>query len=397
MAGSKELTMNAVGFVLNRSARKQKMELLVDPSERTFLSRATGDKDRIDIVLRRENMPPIEFSGVPVGMRLRLRDVALKDSNQIGLLEFLINDDEALPCQIEMAYTPEQDDLPFEPDEPADERTYIIDDAGFVTNPIEIQVVVPDFLKAECKLLFAHIDHDWQYGYEIKGRVQRSRRVNTLLREGWYDFGLCLHDLSTTIEEDLKDDRSRLGEFLVWKIDAAAKAVEDRNADLAEAMAEPVHLPADFLTGAKEDLATESTEATEVNEVNKVNEVSSSEVAEPEVLTFKAKGLKQAAVTITLQGRDDGWWRAGFVWQLGNATDGDRCEASDYYQGKPLCLQNLLANVAISLAAMQISGNADARRSMESRRNTLREQFEDWLQEKIDAEKEDPPRDQDGT
>lgn len=123
----KELKLNAVGAVLNRAARKQKMELLIDPSEEQFLSRATAAQDRVGIIVRSPNMAPIELSGIPIGCRLRLRDVKVKDTEMIGLLEFLINDDEAGACRIELVYNPD-DDLPFEPDEaPSDERLATID------------------------------------------------------------------------------------------------------------------------------------------------------------------------------------------------------------------------------------------------------------------------------
>lgn len=275
----------------------------------------------------------------------------------------------------------------------AAERMYTVNEDGFVDNPIEFPIPTPVDFQVDVKLLFARIDDRWYSGFEIKGRGERTRRINTIRDLFFAELRDCLSQLRSDIGDALFENRSRLAEFLQFKIDAAIQAIEDREADLAEAMAEPVRWPMVFLTGAKEESATESTEATEVNEVNKVNKVPSSGVSEPEILTFKAKGIKQANVTITLQRRDDDWWRAGFVWQLGNATDGERCEASDWYQGKQFCRQNLLSSVAISLAAMQISGTADARRSMESRRNTLREQFEDWLEEKIDAEEAAKPAD----
>lgn len=106
-----------------------------------------------------------------------------------------------------------------------------------------------------------------------------------------------------------------------------------------------------------------------------------------EVLTFTAQGIKQASVTIRLQ-RRGGDWRYGFEWQLGNFVDGERIEASDWYEGKALCLRSLLASVAISLADIHITGKADARRSTETRRDNLRGQFEDWLEPRIDAAEE---------
>lgn len=393
-----ELTMHAKGFPLNRSARKQKMELLVDPSEDCFLSRATAEKTRIEIVLTRENMPPIVLSGIPIGLRLRLHDVQLEDVNQIGLLEFLINDDEALPCAIDLAYRPEQDDLPWDQadDTPAAERIYTVDADGFVVDPIEQPIDVPDFLKVECKLLFAHIEGKWYYGYEIKGRIERSRRVNTLRGDGVSDLTMCLRLLWDSVKESLHGDISRLAEFIDYKIQVAIEAVQDKGNDLAEAMAQEIRLPADFLMGkTAEDteIAEKTTEEDAVSvppscpsATSATSAVTPTEAClrRSEVMVFKAMRLKQAFVTITLQNRDDGWWRAGYEWQVGNATDGERVEAGAWYRDKRMCMQDLLAAVVISMASMQISGTADARRSMESRRNMLREQFEDWLEEKID-------------
>lgn len=103
-----------------------------------------------------------------------------------------------------------------------------------------------------------------------------------------------------------------------------------------------------------------------------------------EVLTFTALGLKQASVTIRLQ-RRGGDWRYGFEWQLGNFADAERIEASDWYGGKALCLQNLLASVNQSIGDIHIGGKADARRATETRRDNLRDQFNAWLEPLIAA------------
>ncbi len=150
---------------------------------------------------------------------------------------------------------------------------------------------------------------------------------------------------------------------------------------IAQAAAQDADRPLLKLAG-REKRATESTEDTE--DVG-VTQPAEDDVAE--VLTFKPQGLKQAAVTIRLQ-RRGGDWRYGFEWQLGNFADGERIEASDWYEGKALCLRSLLASVAISMADIHITGKADARRSTETRRDNLRGQFEDWLEPRIDAAEE---------
>jgi hypothetical protein len=103
-----------------------------------------------------------------------------------------------------------------------------------------------------------------------------------------------------------------------------------------------------------------------------------------EVLTFTAQGIKQASVTIRLQ-RRGGDWRYGFDWRLGNFSDAERIEASDWYEGQALCLRNLLVSVNQSIGEIHLSGKADVRRATETRRDMLREQFADWIEEKIDA------------
>ncbi len=110
-------------------------------------------------------------------------------------------------------------------------------------------------------------------------------------------------------------------------------------------------------------------------------------VGAAEVLTFKPQGLKQASVTIRLQRRGTEW-RYGFEWRLGNFADAERIEASDWYEGKALCLQNLRSSVAISMQDIQITGKADARRATAARRDSLLEQFEGWLKPRIDAAEE---------
>jgi hypothetical protein len=194
--------------------------------------------------------------------------------------------------------------------ENADEWTYVVDADGFVTNPTEEPIIVPDFLKAEVKLLFACIDDIWYYGYEIKGRVGRSRRVRTLLTDGWAELAACLHDLSTTIKEDLKADRSRLAEFLVYKIDAAAQAVERRATTLAEAMAQEVRLPADFAEGS----TTEGTETTE----NSTAEVVENAGGKTITLEPKLAGLKNCSVLVRMGFDVDLRWHAGYCVTLGN-------------------------------------------------------------------------------
>jgi|GEM_PF-6110420 len=125
----KKQTMNAVGMPLNRSARRQKLELAIDPSQGRFLSLATSRKERIGIrISRRDMAEPIQLSGTPVGLRLRLQDVEFDAIQQIGLLEFFMNDEQdPTPFEIELAYTPEEADLPWDEsdeigtDTPADE------------------------------------------------------------------------------------------------------------------------------------------------------------------------------------------------------------------------------------------------------------------------------------
>lgn len=112
----KSLTLRAVGLPVNRSARKQKLELLVDPSPGNFLTHATAGKERVNVVVSRPGWAPIRFSGQPMGLRLKLCNVVMMDPTQIGLIEHYINDDEPDVCGIEITYTPVQDELPWDED-----------------------------------------------------------------------------------------------------------------------------------------------------------------------------------------------------------------------------------------------------------------------------------------
>jgi hypothetical protein len=150
---------------------------------------------------------------------------------------------------------------------------------------------------------------------------------------------------------------------------------------IAKAATQDADRPLLKLAGRKAETAEDAENTEDVG----ATETAETEAAE--VLTFKPQGVKQAAVTIRLQ-RRGGNWRYGFEWQLGNFTDGERIEASDWYEGKALCLRSLLASVAISMADIQITGKADARRATETRRDNLRGQFEDWLEPRIDAAEE---------
>lgn len=387
------------------------MELLVDPSEKCFLSRATAEKDRIEIVLRRENMPPIEFSGIPVGMRLKLRDVELKDANQIGLLEFLINDDEALPCAIDLSYQPDQEDLPFEPDKPAAERTYDIDADGFVKNPIEIQVIVPDFLKAECKLLFACVAGYWFYGFKIGGCIERERRVNTLRADGVADLRGSLLLLLDSISESLHKDKSRLAEFIEWKINAAIRAIDIKKADLAEAMAEPVHLPADFgeevQHGDTEDTEKESevnastlrrSNASTPQEDSRAETQGRGEEPAQEPLVIKVKGMKRTELKAVLfHGGSDGLgYGYKYTCRVGNYEGSGAsvgCPAPD----RAGALGMLKDDFTCWLDDIEITGTADQKRAMERRIGIMREQVNAELDRLIAAAESETGHESRGT
>lgn len=98
-----------------------------------------------------------------------------------------------------------------------------------------------------------------------------------------------------------------------------------------------------------------------------------------EVLTFKASGMKKAGVTIYLHRRGDGSYGGGFEWALGNYGGSKKSEDTAWYDTKAYCLEDLGQELQQALAGMEIKGSADARRATESRRDTLREQVELWL------------------
>lgn len=319
------IRMNAVGTVLNRSARKQKMDLLLDPSREAFLSRAAVDKSRLTIVLRPDLLPDIELTGIPVGCRLKLRDVQLKDPSQIGLLEFMINDEAAAACQIELAYTPQQEELPFDPDEPVASKACTIDADGFVTNPIQHDLPVPEFLSCSVGLLFAILDGKWYTGFVIWGRVVAVRRINKIRDLGFLDLTQALSRLKHCVEDALSEDRSRLFEFIGYKIDKAIEVIALRNATLAEAMAEEIHFPAEFHL-ATCDASPQGQETTEPENATaedaKDAETQSSH--EPQVTVHRAgaplrciaipmpTGVRGVAEITSLQNGNDGCFYGGF-------------------------------------------------------------------------------------
>lgn len=148
-------------------------------------------------------------------------------------------------------------------------------------------------------------------------------------------------------------------------------------------------------------------EDAEVNAVNKVNEVPipnsadspvSEDPTDPEILEFKPSNVNHAGVTIALH--DDGkLWRAVYVWHLGNYQGQSLpLENADRHPSRDECLDETKVEILLALRGVEVTGNADAKRSAKVRLGRMAEQFERWADAQVTAGKavpfeEDQPRD----
>lgn len=94
--------------------------------------------------------------------------------------------------------------------------------------------------------------------------------------------------------------------------------------------------------------------------------------------TFKAKGLKQATVVLTLQ-TDGAFWRCGYTGRLGNFTTEEHAGDADSFATREICLENTRAELRLWLNGLDITGKADQRRSMARRRDAMAEQLDRWM------------------
>jgi len=124
--------------------------------------------------------------------------------------------------------------------------------------------------------------------------------------------------------------------------------------------------------------ATQATQATEATEPERDPQTPSDEWHTELEETFKAKGLKQASATLTLQ-TDGGFWRCGYAARLGHFTTENPAADAYGHATRALCLENTHAELLQWLDGLEITGKADARRSMEKRRDSMREQLDRWI------------------
>ena len=94
--------------------------------------------------------------------------------------------------------------------------------------------------------------------------------------------------------------------------------------------------------------------------------------------TFKAKGLKQASATLTLQ-TDGALWRCGYAARMGHFTTEEHAADADGHATRAQCLERTRVTLLQWLDGLDITGTADARRSMEKRRDSMREQLDRWI------------------
>ncbi|MEN6425190.1 MAG: hypothetical protein ABFE13_07495 [Phycisphaerales bacterium] len=96
---AKKLTLKAPGSVLNRAARKHTLDLYVDPSPRSFLSKSKIRKKSVWVRITpkggNEAMEPIELKAQVKTSQIRFQDTILTDPARLADLEYLVNDDKA--------------------------------------------------------------------------------------------------------------------------------------------------------------------------------------------------------------------------------------------------------------------------------------------------------------
>jgi len=99
--------------------------------------------------------------------------------------------------------------------------------------------------------------------------------------------------------------------------------------------------------------------------------------------TLTCKGLKQAKVELDIQQRGDDW-RIGYRARLGNFHIEEAAADALDYRGLAPALENLQVIVGRWLDLLDITGTADAVRSMTARRDKMKQQVEDWLTDMIE-------------
>lgn len=96
MAKAKTLTMKSPGSLLDYAARKHKLNMSVDPSQRQFLFHSITTKGRISVVVKpggeNKSMAPISFTAKVKSLTLKLEDVLLEDPQRLGDIIYLVND-----------------------------------------------------------------------------------------------------------------------------------------------------------------------------------------------------------------------------------------------------------------------------------------------------------------
>ena len=93
---AKKLTMKSPGSLLDYAARKHKLNMSVDPSQRQFLFRSIATKGRISVVVKpggeNKAIAPIAFTATVKSLTLKLEDVVLEDAQRLKDIIYLVND-----------------------------------------------------------------------------------------------------------------------------------------------------------------------------------------------------------------------------------------------------------------------------------------------------------------
>ncbi len=107
--------MHGPGMVLNRHAKRGKIEIAFDPTEGAFVSKCGAANERLKILIvpGDGDMAPIEISAAPKAWVFKCESAAVP-ADRLADLEALITEEASVHVVVE--YTRAQDDLPFERD-----------------------------------------------------------------------------------------------------------------------------------------------------------------------------------------------------------------------------------------------------------------------------------------
>ncbi len=175
---SKKMVMTGPGRVVNRTAKRGRIDLAVDPSPAAFLSDAQQQKERIKVLVipGDRNTDPIEICTRPKSFVLRCEGAQIPPS-RLADLEALITEEKDVHVVLE--YVPKQDQLPFTGTETSQNR-----EANATPDPTEaaesrgeeIPLKFSGLKGCRVSLSLIHSGGTWYGGYNAQmGHYEGSR------------------------------------------------------------------------------------------------------------------------------------------------------------------------------------------------------------------------------